>query len=555
MINEEGHHVLKNVLVKQLNGIKLAERLAEPKIKSKIQDALSRKIIWTEEYDALYPTLGDIQLDNIDVTLLVFLIRQLHPFMKVSNKIWTEPPPGNNGPEANVARLRIKRNKLIHTRKTILTEDEFECEFQEIEQILCRLEMYSNNAGLTDLSEKLTNKKTGVFEIKPETSDRATSTSSSLDEAEEHTNVSGDVIESTHSVPSIADTEFRIFSYGVSDNSTQNATTSTSSLEKKRKFSFKMKSYLEPFIMSTKKPYDVTNSIELPQRRRVKDMAKSSSSGKRCTAYSCNVKGTCRNVEATSCMTNDHASQSYRCNISGLTVLPSGVIIAVDSSHNVVQALSATGELMDEFECSQPHGVAKLSTNTFAVSLRKSCQIVVLKMSIDNKSIELVNEFQIRCDVWLSDLKYNRGYLYVLCDHGDLHMCDAQKGSEMGLFPTKMPLSSNFDISPKGDRLFLSNGHRLTCLDFFGNTIWTYADKLKQILKGVVLHKNKMYVCAWNCDKVIELTKKGKLVRAHGEEQMQNPWSLSVHKGRLYLSQYMSELDSGSCREIVMLKV
>lgn len=547
IVNEDGGKVLRRVLIKQLAGSTIDERLAEAEIKAQVNDALSRAVIGKDQYESLYPPSGTVKINNLDVTLLVFLIRQLHPSMKVSNKIWTNPSHGDLSPEADVTRLKIKRNKSVHSGKTSLSFDEFEIEFQELEMILCRLVRYVNTEELTvpDIVQTLEKKKHGLFENKPSSSHVATSTSSSL----EMVPVCVDDTESCFSQSSTESAEYSnpVVSFR------KEATTSTSSLEKKRKLSFKVKSCIEPFIMSPKK---ITQKENTPVPKRIKTKEKQKLTRRKCKTCSCSLQGSCSNEEANSILTNDHSSQDYRCNISGISMLGCGVLIVADSSHDTVQALSTSGEIIDEFECSKPHGVVALGLDNFAVTLRTISKVVVLKFNTAVNCIELENEFEVLCDSWLNDIKCSGGYLYILCENGDLHILDRKTGSDAGTIFTNIQFSSNFDITEKGDRLFLTHGQNVTCLDGFGNTVWSYMDKTRKTFKSIAVHKEIVYVCAWDRHKVISLTsKEGKSLKEFSDEHLRSPWSILIHRKRLYVSQYMSALNSSSCREIVVMKI
>lgn len=538
--------MLRRVLIKQLAGSSIDERLAATEVKTRVNDALSRAIIRKDQYESLYPSSGIVEINNLDVTLLVFLIRQLHPYMKVSNKIWTNPPHGDLSPEADVTRLKTKRNKSAHSIKNTLTSDEFEIEFQELEMILCRLVRYVNTEELTvpDIVQTLEKKKHGLFEKKPSSSHVATSTSSSLDMVP----VCGGDTDSCCTLSSTGSAEYSpVVSFK------KEATTSTSSLEKKRKLSFKVKSYLEPFIMSPKKYTEKENT---PVPKRIKTKEEQKLTRRKCKTCTCSLQGSCSNEETNSILTNDHSSQAYRCNISGISMLGSGVLIVADSSHDTVQALSTSGEIIDEFVCSKPQGVVALGLDKFAVTLRTLSKVAVLKFNTADQCIELENEFEVRCDFWLSDIKCSGGSLYILCENGDFHILDRKTGSDAGTISTNLQSPSNFDITGKGDRLFLTHGQSVTCLDWFGNTVWSYTDKTRKTFKSIAMHKETVYVCAWDKHKVISLSSKaGKSRKEFSDEHLRSPWSIFIHGKRLYVSQYMSALNSSSCREIVVMKI
>ena len=549
IINDEGKHVLRLVLEKLLIGTTLDERLANPDVKKQMNDALRFNKIRKDQYDILYPSSGLVQIENADVTLLVFLIRQLHPFMKVGNKIWTDPPRGDLSPEADVTRLKEMRNKLVHCGKTTLTNDEFEIYFQELEMILCRLVRYVCSTAITidDIVKKLDHKKQGLFEKKPVTSDVATSVSSSLDS--DVTSESDKA--SIYSMCTLPDID-KLCPARLEDVKKE-VMTSTTSLQQKRKLSSKVKSCLGPFVNTSKKENDKENE-HLPKRIKTKDKQKVSRQKSR--SCSCSFRSSFRNSESSVTKTNDHSLQKYRCNISGLITLASGIVVAVDSSHSVVQALATSGDVIDEFECDKPNSIATIDSCKFAVTLKQSAKVKILKFNKENSCIESVQEFDIGCDHWLCDVKYSKGYLYILCENGDLHLLNANTGTDAGLIQTKLGSASHFDVSNNGERLFVSHGYQISCLDKYGSKIWCISNKSKMTYKGLVLHKDNLFVCAWDKDKVVSMaTKNGKCLKEYSDEQLRCPWSLCMHKGKLFISQFMSNLNEESCREIVVLKL
>lgn len=164
-------------------------------------------------------------------------------------------------------------------------------------------------------------------------------------------------------------------------------------------------------------------------------------------------------------------------------------------------------------------------------------------------SIELKLDTELVCEHWLLDVKMSGDFFYVLCKHGDLHILSARL-EVRDVFPTNLTFVSNFDITPKGDKVFLSHEDSISCLDSFGNTVWNY-HRSNTKFKGICLYKNKLFVAVWGKDKIVKLTTSGEFLGEMGGGQIRNPWAVFASKKTVLTSQYMSGLDKDTCREII----
>ncbi|XP_052259791.1 uncharacterized protein LOC127864140 [Dreissena polymorpha] len=185
ILKEEGAYVLRHCLANQLGGQALTLVLSQPSISAKIGSAQKRKVINKMQYDLLYPSGGPVDISTFDVTLLAFLLRELHPTMNSASMVWINPNPGDFSEEADVTRLRMFRNKFVHEGSSKLSEKEFSALYVELRDVISRLARSSGCIDFSAMVDRLEQKKVGPFESferKPAVNDQSTSVSSSLEE-------------------------------------------------------------------------------------------------------------------------------------------------------------------------------------------------------------------------------------------------------------------------------------------------------------------------------------------------------------------------------------
>ncbi|XP_053379770.1 uncharacterized protein LOC128548558 [Mercenaria mercenaria] len=500
MLNEEGRLVLRLCiffLLPQFACNPFEEYLGQTQVKKRIEDALYKsKIITADQFHMLYPKVGVPDFKLLDITLLVFLIRQLHPFLKPSNQIWTDPPDGNTSIEADISRIRDLRNALYHTGVACLTEAEFEIECNRLETTLCRLIGNVGKDKITpdEIKERLKKKKTGSFETKPVQIDISTHVSDSLERRNK-------------SLQNVV---------------AEDKTTSTSSLQEC-------------------KPHQIQEQC----------------SGRRLCSVSkwCIFKSCCKDFEPRTILANDHSSLEYRCSITSIAVLQNGTLLATDTAHNVVEAVTCSGHPFEEFKCQTPNSVCAINHDTAAVSLRKEKKILILNIACQSRSMICKVEYDVKCTCDILSLKYNSDFLYVLCEKGEVHTINNSTGAEQALYQTNILMPSYFDITSDGNQIYISKGSTIYCLGLPGNFVRKYIDKTGRELKGIVVRRNKMYASVWDEGIVLKLNKDLTLVKEIFIDNLHNPMALCKFKGHLYLSKYRTDLCRYMCREIVFVKI
>ena len=502
MLNKEGRYVLKLCMCFILTGFAsktFEEYLSQDDIRRKIKKGLDHsKTITMEQFLKLYPQSGSPDFETLDISMQVFLIRQLHPYMKTSNTTWSDPPDTNTDIEADIARLRDIRNMLYHLGGAGLTKEEFEREYARLVDILCRL--INNTRNSNDILEKIKNslevKKKGTFETKPVQKDICTNVSDSL----ERMNKTG------------------------KDGSSEDKSESTPSLQKSK-----------------------SNETEQTYRRR------------RCISMSRLMicQSCCRNLTARTMTTNDHSSLEYRCSITSLAVLSHGVVLATDTAHNVVKAFTKSGQSFEEFQCHSPNSICAINNDTVVVSLCKERKILILNVEIQSMKMTLKSEYSITCSCDIVCIKYNLGFVYVLCEDGNVHGINRRNGAEQVLYKTAVSNPSYFDVSPDGELIYITKRNIVTCLrlNIPLNKVRTFTDRDGRSLAGISVRRSGVYVSVWDGDIVLKLDKDLRLVKEMIVDNLESPMEICKFKGHLYLSKFKTDLKEQACREIVVAKL
>ena len=104
----------------------------------KLQNLRSRRVIFDDQWETLFPGTGDPpNIEEFDITLLHLLIREFSNLPPPSGTGWhTLPAQSDASIEANIARIKYFRNELSHSPSTAITESEFEDKWNQISSAL-----------------------------------------------------------------------------------------------------------------------------------------------------------------------------------------------------------------------------------------------------------------------------------------------------------------------------------------------------------------------------------------------------------------------------------
>ena len=97
------------------------------KNKAKLQRLKSKGVIFSTEWEMLFPPSGDPPSAEVfDITLLHLLLRNIC-YLTAPSTGWHEMPPhDDDSPEANIVRIKCYRNDLSHRASTEISKGEFE---------------------------------------------------------------------------------------------------------------------------------------------------------------------------------------------------------------------------------------------------------------------------------------------------------------------------------------------------------------------------------------------------------------------------------------------
>ena len=134
-----GTHVLRNYLhfVYPLAKLQRVLKKNRPKLKG----LKSRRVIYADQFDKLFPLSGDPpDAETFDITLLHLLLRELC-HLKAPPTGWNKMPvDSDTSPEANIIRIKCFRNELCHSVSTGIPNNEFEDKWNKISSLLQALD-------------------------------------------------------------------------------------------------------------------------------------------------------------------------------------------------------------------------------------------------------------------------------------------------------------------------------------------------------------------------------------------------------------------------------
>ncbi|XP_046858463.1 uncharacterized protein LOC124451912 [Xenia sp. Carnegie-2017] len=139
LLINKGKQALTHRLQSLLKPLSLANKLKDPSTK-KTLTSLKFKVIKNEQWDLLYPSIGDPDIEKFDITLLTVLLRNICG-LKAPTTGWDKLPSfSDTSVSANIARIKFYRNKVYgHITTTSVNDTEFEHLWIEISKALVGL--------------------------------------------------------------------------------------------------------------------------------------------------------------------------------------------------------------------------------------------------------------------------------------------------------------------------------------------------------------------------------------------------------------------------------
>ncbi|XP_060589554.1 uncharacterized protein LOC132744790 [Ruditapes philippinarum] len=142
LIIDGGLTVLRNYVEQELSAQSNSLSGCLANERTTINVLKGRGIITQVQYDLLFPSSGIVSTSDLDITLIICLMRNLKCF-KLNKKFNWKIPPGQSDTsiEADICRLKNYRNEICHISTTTgIQHSDFITKWDEIEQILLRFD-------------------------------------------------------------------------------------------------------------------------------------------------------------------------------------------------------------------------------------------------------------------------------------------------------------------------------------------------------------------------------------------------------------------------------
>ena len=150
LLVDGGTHVLRKVLHSVHPPATLQQALNNNL--RKLQSLKSRRVIFDDKWEKLFPTSGaPPDSKTFDITLLHLLLREICHLLTPSTGWHKMPADGDVSREANIVRIKCFRNELCHSASTGIPNGEFEDKWMKISTSLESLEASVYRKKLQDL--------------------------------------------------------------------------------------------------------------------------------------------------------------------------------------------------------------------------------------------------------------------------------------------------------------------------------------------------------------------------------------------------------------------
>lgn len=112
LVIDGGSEVLLHQFDKRVPPADLSKKLGETDIYKKLSDLRKRKVLNDDQWNHLYPQIGNSCSKHFDLTLLALLLQYICGLDENSSAWKKKPPPTDLSVEADIARLKTTRNKV-----------------------------------------------------------------------------------------------------------------------------------------------------------------------------------------------------------------------------------------------------------------------------------------------------------------------------------------------------------------------------------------------------------------------------------------------------------
>ncbi|XP_045162879.2 uncharacterized protein LOC123527465 [Mercenaria mercenaria] len=139
LVVDGGTHVLRHQFHQAIPPEDLYNTLCDPQVRRKLNDLNRKNQITRDQFNLLYPQIGQPISAKFDISLLFCLLRYICGLNEQSQSWQGIPPSSDTSLESDIQRMRLIRNEMCHMTSLSLTEQNFSRKWNETEQVILRL--------------------------------------------------------------------------------------------------------------------------------------------------------------------------------------------------------------------------------------------------------------------------------------------------------------------------------------------------------------------------------------------------------------------------------
>ena len=140
LLMDGGTKVLREVFDSIHPPHSLRRTLLDPANHKILKNLYTRKILFKEQWDKLYPASSHaVDSKSFDITLLYLLLRSICHLPTPAGGWSNLPAPTNMNTEDDIVRLKLFRNQIAHSERPALSQEDFDDSWNDISNVLVRL--------------------------------------------------------------------------------------------------------------------------------------------------------------------------------------------------------------------------------------------------------------------------------------------------------------------------------------------------------------------------------------------------------------------------------
>ncbi|XP_069107258.1 uncharacterized protein [Argopecten irradians] len=243
--------------------------------------------------------------------------------------------------------------------------------------------------------------------------------------------------------------------------------------------------------------------------------------------------------------------------ITGIAILPSGKVILIDHSNEVVTVFGPSLNcLRTRHIYPAPYDVASISSTRDHVMMTIPDSQELLNCEVlENGNVLLGKRLKtsIACKAIASDERY-----VAVCSESDLEIFETDGKSWMMVLDESYTSAkfSYIAMTSAEKKVFItdhnnSNPH-IKCIDFHGTALWKVADGQIRVCTGISVLGTQLLVASWDSGKMFTLSSQGDSLKTFSKNTIAFPWKLltSTSQKMICVSQHKNVLSEEDKRII-----